>query len=90
MSEVVRTVYIGSKPILSYVLAITSTKGRVSVQARGRLISKAVSAVEMSKKHAKLLGRTLTVHRIKIGSEEVERELGAQLVSTIAIEIEIQ
>jgi len=89
MSEV-RTVYIGNKPILNYVLAITSTKGRVSVQARGRLISKAVSAVEMSKRYAKLLGRTLIIHRIKIGSEEVKRELGVQLVSTISIEVEIQ
>ena len=84
MSESI--VYIGSKPILVYVTAIMTAFGRnpekVIVKARGRSISSAVDAVEVTR------NRFLSdiTSEISIGTEEMKGdEGGTRNVSTIEI-----
>jgi len=87
MSE--RTVYIGRKPLMSYVMAIlnaTATEGRATVSARGRLISKAVSAVLLTERYAKGLGKGIKIGKIEIGSEIIGDP--PRMVSIIKIEVE--
>jgi DNA-binding protein len=80
-------VYIGSKPIMSYCLAVlTSLQGegsRVALKARGRAISTAVDVAEVTKNR---FIRDLTVENIEIGTEELESaEGGTRNVSTMTI-----
>jgi len=80
------TVYIGMKPVMSYVTAIiTSFKENpesVVLRARGRAISNAVDAAEITRNRF-LSGLTCEV---SIGTEEMEQEDGGtRNVSTIAI-----
>lgn len=86
MSE--NVVYVGSKPILVYVTAIMSSFGRnpkpekVIVKARGRSISAAVDAVEVTRR------RFLSdlESEISIGTEQMEADGGGtRNVSTIEI-----
>ena len=84
MSESI--VYIGSKPILVYVTAIMTAFGRnpekVIVKARGRSISSAVDAVEVTR------NRFLSdiTSEVSIGTEEMKgEEGGTRNVSTIEI-----
>ncbi len=84
MSESI--VYIGSKPILVYVTAIMTAFGRnpekVIVKARGRSISSAVDAVEVTR------NRFLSdiTSEVSIGTEEMKGdEGGTRNVSTIEI-----
>ena len=84
MSESI--VYIGSKPILVYVTAIMTAFGRnpeeVIVKARGRSISSAVDAVEVTR------NRYLSdlTSEVTIGTEEMKGdEGGTRNVSTIEI-----
>ncbi len=84
MSESI--VYIGSKPILVYVTAIMTAFGRnpekVIVKARGRSISSAVDAVEVTR------NRFLSdiTSEVTIGTEEMKGdEGGTRNVSTIEI-----
>ena len=80
------TVYIGSKPILVYVTAIMTAVGRnpgeVFVKARGRSISSAVDAVEVTRNR---FLSDLTCE-VSIGTEEMQGdEGGTRNVSTIEI-----
>jgi len=84
MSEAI--VYIGSKPILAYVTAIMTCFGRnaeeVVLKARGRSISSAVDAAEVTR------NRFLSdlTYEISIGTEEMQGdEGGTRNVSTIEI-----
>ncbi len=79
-------VYIGKKPLMNYVLAIVKEfnngANEVTIKARGRAISRAVDAAEVSK------NRFLTDARIKeirIDTEKTTSEKGESSVSTIEI-----
>jgi len=85
--SVENVVYIGSKPIMTYCLAVlTSLQGegnRVALKARGRAISTAVDVAEVTKNR---FIRDLTVENIEIGTEELESaEGGTRNVSTMTI-----
>ena len=80
-------VYIGSKPIMNYCLAVlTALKGEgssVILKARGRSISTAVDVAEVTKNR---FMQNLTVENIEIGTEELESLEGRMRnVSTISI-----
>ena len=80
-------VFIGSKPIMNYCLAVlTSLQGegsRVILKARGRAISTAVDVAEVTKNR---FMKSLTVEKIEIGTEELESLEGRMRnVSTISI-----
>ncbi len=84
MSESI--VYIGTKPILAYVTAIMTCFGRnakeVVLKARGRSISSAVDAAEVTR------NRFLSdlTFEVSIGTEEMQGdEGGTRNVSTIEI-----
>jgi len=84
MSESI--VYVGSKPILAYVTAIMTAFGgnpeKVILKARGRSISTAVDAAEVTR------NRFLSdlTYEISIGTEEMRSEEGGNRnVSTIEI-----
>ncbi|MCX9009735.1 MAG: DNA-binding protein Alba [Candidatus Methanoperedens sp.] len=79
-------VYIGNKPVMNYVLAVVKEFNNgakeVTVKARGKAISRAVDAVEVSK------NRFVTdakVNDIKIGTERMTSENGESNVSIIEI-----
>lgn len=78
-------VYVGSKPVMTYVMAIMTAmndQDEVVVKARGRAISIAVDAAEVTRNRY-LTGLKSTV---EIGTEEMETEDGGtRNVSTIAI-----
>ena len=81
------TIYVGSKPPMSYVLAIVtqfnSGSDEVIVKARGRAISRAVDAAEITR------NRFVTdakIKEIKIGTESITNEEGrTSNVSSIEI-----
>lgn len=78
-------VYIGSKPILSYVTAIVTALQRsekVNILARGRAISSAVDVVEITKRS---FMTDLGVEKISIGTEVLGEEESKRNVSTISI-----
>ena len=80
-------VYIGSKPVMSYCLAVLSSLqgggSRVALKARGRAISTAVDVAEVTRSR---FMRDLAVERVEIGTEELESaEGGTRNVSTITI-----
>ena len=84
MSESV--VYVGSKPILAYVTAIMTAFSRnpekVILKARGRAISSAVDAAEVTR--TRFLSNLTS--EISIGTEEMKGEEGrTRNVSTIEI-----
>ncbi len=85
MSEEAETVYVGSKPILTYVLAVINAFQRadkVKVLARGRAISSAVDVVEVARRS---FIEDLKIENIEIGTETVGEGDQARNVSTIAI-----
>jgi len=80
-------VYIGSKPLMNYCLAIISSLqekgGSVAVKARGRSISTAVDVVEVTRSR---FMTDLNVEDIEIGTEELESTTGGMRnVSSITI-----
>jgi DNA-binding protein len=80
-------VYIGSKPVLNYCLAVLSSLQRssdtVTLKARGRAISTAVDVAEVTKNR---FLEDLAVENIEIGTEELESSEGqVRNVSTISI-----
>jgi len=80
-------VYIGSKPVLSYVTALVTALQRadkVNVLARGRAISTAVDVVEVTKRS---FLTDLAVDNITIGTEVLGEADNKRNVSTIAIAI---
>ncbi|MEM2875949.1 MAG: DNA-binding protein Alba [Candidatus Bathyarchaeia archaeon] len=83
-------IYVGKKPPMSYVLGIiTSFSGsnvkEVTLKARGRAITTAVDAVEITRHR---FMKDLNVSKITIGTEEMpvrEGENRPRMVSTIEI-----
>jgi DNA-binding protein len=90
MAEKPGIVFIGSKPPMSYVLAIitslsASNAKEITLKARGQAITTAVDAAETTR--SRFL-KDLKVSKIAIGTEEMparEGENRARMVSTIEI-----
>ncbi len=89
--SVENVVYIGSKPVMNYCLAVlTSLKDKESValKARGRAISTAVDVAEVTRRR---FIENLIVESLEIGTEELESLEGRpRNVSTIAIVLKKQ
>ena len=80
-------IYVGSKPPMSYVLAVitqfNSGSEEVVIKARGRAISTAVDAAEITRNR---FATDKEVKEIKIGTESITNEEGrTSNVSTIEI-----
>lgn len=89
MSKDPNTIYVGTKPAMSYVLAVithfnSSDVKEGTLKARGRAITTAIDVVEIVRR--KFL-KELKVDRITIGTEELQREDGTRNVSTIEINL---
>ena len=89
MSKDPNTIYVGTKPAMSYVLAVitnfnSSDVKEVSLKARGRAITTAVDTAEIVRR--KFL-KELKANKITIGTEEMQREDGTRNVSTIEINL---
>ncbi len=87
MSERSNVVYIGSKPVMSYVLAVmaglSNSNAEIVLKARGRAISTAVDVAEVARR--KFI-KELETNNIAIGTEEIQTEEGGKrAVSTIEI-----
>ena len=90
--SVENVVYIGSKPVMNYCLAVlTSLKDEgssVALKARGRAISTAVDVAEVTRRR---FIENLIVESVEIGTEELESLEGRpRNVSTIAIVLKKQ
>jgi len=79
-------VYIGNKPVMNYVLAVATEFNngakQVIIKARGRAISRAVDAAEVSRNR---FVKDAKVDGITIGTEKIASEKGESNVSTIEI-----
>ena len=89
MSKDPNTIYVGTKPAMSYVLAVithfnSSDVKKGTLKARGRAITTAIDVVEITRR--KFL-KELKVDKITIGTEELQREDGTRNVSTIEINL---
>ena len=90
MAEKSEIVFIGSKPVMSYVLAIitslsASNAKEITLKARGQAITTAVDAAEVTRNR---FLKDLKVSKIAIGTEEMpprEGENRARMVSTMEI-----
>ena len=83
------TVYVGSKPAMSYVLAVVTqfSEGHetVHVKARGKAISRAVVVAEMVRSKFE---EDAEVEDISIDTDEIETDEGDELnVSSIQIDL---
>lgn len=85
-------IYIGSKPVMSYVLAVMThfySPGRteVTLKARGRAITTAVDVAEITRRR---LLTNVTVSNIEIGTEVMPDAGGrSRPVSTITIKLAV-
>lgn len=85
-----RTIFVGSKPPMSYVLALITSlsagnTSEITLKARGRAIITAVDAAEIARRR---FLKDLKVARISIGTEEMpprEGDTNARMVSTLEI-----
>ncbi len=89
MPKDANTIYVGTKPAMSYVLAVITHFNspdikEVSLKARGRAITTAVDTAEIVRR--KFL-KELKIDKIKIGTEELQREEGTKNVSTMEIKL---
>jgi len=89
MSKDANTIYVGTKPVMSYVLAVITHFNspdvkEVSLKARGRAITTAVDTAEVVRR--KFL-KELKAAKITIGTEELQREEGTKNVSTMEIKL---
>ena len=90
MAERSGIVFIGSKPAMSYVLAIitslsASNAKEITLKARGRAITTAVDVAEIASNR---FLKDLKISKISIGTEEMpprEGENRARMVSTMEI-----
>jgi len=78
MSEDQNVIYVGKKPVMSYVLAIVTyfndpNAKEVILKARGRAITIAVDVTEITRRR---FMTTLAVEKISIGTEEIPEEGG--------------
>jgi DNA-binding protein len=83
------TIFVGTKPAMSYVLAVITHFNspdikNVTLKARGRAITTAVDTAEIVRR--KFL-KQLKVDKIKIGTEELQREDRIKNVSTMEIKL---
>jgi len=83
------TISVGTKPAMSYVLAVithfnSSDVKEVVLKARGRAITTAVDTAEIVRR--KFL-KELKADKITIGTEELQREDGTRNVSTMEIKL---
>ncbi len=83
------TVYVGSKPAMSYVLAVVTqfSEGheKVHVKARGKAISRAVDVAEMVQSKFE---EDAEVEDISIDTDQIETDEGEELnVSSIQIDL---
>jgi DNA-binding protein len=83
------TVYVGSKPAMSYVLAVVTqfSEGNdtVHVKARGKAISRAVDVAEIVKSKFE---EDAAVEEIEIDTDQIETDEGDELnVSSIQIDL---
>jgi DNA-binding protein len=83
------TVYIGSKPVMNYVLAVitsfnSSDTKEVTLKARGRAITTAVDVAEIVNNR---FMKEIDASQITIGTEEMQREDGIRNVSTMEIKL---
>lgn len=82
-------VFVGSKPVMNYVLAtltqLNEGAGKVVVKARGKAISRAVDVAEIVRNR---FMPNVKVADIKIDTEELESEQG-RIVNVSTIEIEL-
>jgi len=89
MSKDPNTIYVGTKPAMSYVLAVIthfneSDAKEVTLKARGRAITTTIDVVEIVRR--KFL-KDLKTNTTEIGTEEMQREDGTRNVSTIEINL---
>jgi DNA-binding protein len=89
VSKDANTIYVGTKPAMSYVLAVITHFNspeikKVSLKARGRAITTAVDTAEIVRR--KFL-KDLKVDKIAIGTEALQREDGTKNVSTMEINL---
>ena len=89
MSKEPNTIYVGTKPAMSYVLAVvtqfnSSDAKEVTLKARGQAITTVVDIAEIVRR--KFL-KELKADKIAIGTEEMQREDGMKNVSTIEIKL---
>ncbi len=90
MSRNLDVIYIGRKPVMSYVLAvITSFSGsdakEITLKARGQAITTAVDVAEITKRR---FLKEMKIGKISIGTEEMpprEAEGRPRMVSTMEI-----
>ena len=93
MSEEQDVVYIGRKPVMSYVLAlITSFNApdakEVVLKARGRAITTAVDVAEITRRR---FMNKAKISNIEIGTEELTEEGGrTRAVSTMEITLSLE
>jgi len=83
------TVYVGSKPPMSYVLAVVTQfnggSDEVIIKARGRAISRAVDTAEITRNR---FVTNAKIKEIKIGTESITNEEGrSSNVSSIEISL---
>ena len=92
MSEEQNVVYIGRKPVMSYVLAVIThfnmpDANNVILKARGMSITTAVDVAEITRRR---FMEKVKLTKIDIGTEEVKEEDGrTRAVSTIEITLTI-
>ena len=92
MSTDANIVYIGRKPVMSYVLALmmhlnTPNAKEVVLKARGRSITTAVDVAEIARR--RFMDR-LIITNIEIGTEELPQDEGApRAVSTMDITLQL-
>jgi len=84
-----QTIYIGNKPVMSYVLAamaqLNEADGEIVLKARGRAIGRAVDVAEVIKNR---FMPDVDVKDIKVDTEELSSEQGRKMnVSTIEISL---
>ncbi|RUM33874.1 MAG: DNA-binding protein Alba [Archaeoglobus sp.] len=84
-----RVVYVGSKPVMNYVLAVLTQlnegASEVVIKARGKAISRAVDVAEIVRNR---FMPNVNVKDIKIDTEELVSEGRSINVSTIEITLE--
>jgi DNA-binding protein len=83
------TIFIGQKPIMTYVTAIVmqlnSGSKELIVKARGRVISQAVDVVEVCRR--RFMADQFNITEIKIGTEMLGEAGQTRPVSTIEIKL---
>ena len=79
-------VYVGNKPVMNYVLAVVKEfnngASEVIIKARGKAISRAVDAAEVSRNRFVTEAK---INGITIGTEKMQSENGPSNVSIIEI-----